>query len=147
MPEIKKILSPVDFSETSQAALRYAIDMASRVGASIEIIHAFTPPSFALPDGAIMAQPGYLAEVSNELQKSLDELVRRYSGRGVPIEARLLEGFAAAEVTRVAEEDGIDLIVMGTHGRTGLKHFLLGSVAERVVRTSTVPVLTVPKAD
>jgi nucleotide-binding universal stress UspA family protein len=147
MPEIKKILSPVDFSETSEAALRYAIDLASRLGAKIEVVHAFSPPSFALPDGAIIAQPGYLAEVSNELQKSLDELVRRYSGRGVPLEGKLVEGIPASEITRLAEEDEASMIVMGTHGRTGLKHFLLGSVAERVVRTAKVPVLTVPTAD
>ncbi len=147
MPEINKILSPVDFSDTSEAALRYAIDLASRLNASVEVVHAFSPPSFALPDGAIIAQPNYLAEVSNELQKSLDELVRRYSGRGVQLEAKLVEGIPASEITRLAEEDEANLIVMGTHGRTGLNHLLLGSVAERVVRTSKMPVLTVPSAD
>lgn len=147
MGEIKKILSPVDFSETSEHALRYAIDLASKVGATIDVVHVYQLPTYALPDGAILAQPEFVASLTTELQKQLDDLLRRYSGHDVTLAGRLTEGTPFSEVTRIAAKEGADMIVMGTHGRTGLKHLLLGSVAERVVRTAKVPVLTVPVAD
>ena len=147
MPEIKRILCPVDFSETSEHALRYAIDLASRLGSDIRIVHAYQLPTYALPDGALLARPDFVAGLTTELQKLLDELTHRYAGHGVALEASLTEGLAFQEIDRIAEEEGVDLIVMGTHGRTGMKHLLLGSVAERVVRTSKVPVLTVRHGD
>jgi nucleotide-binding universal stress UspA family protein len=147
MADIKHILCPVDFSETSEHSLRYAIDLASRLGATVELVHVYQLPTYALPDGAILARPDFVANLTTELQKQLDELIRRYSGHGVELRGRVVEGMAFAEIDRVAEEGGASLIVMGTHGRTGMKHLLLGSVAERVVRTSKVPVLTVRKPD
>ena len=147
MPEIKRILSPVDFSDTSEHAVRYAVDLASRLGAEMELVHVYQLPTYALPDGAILARPDFVASLTDELQKQMDEVIRRYSGHGVEIRGRIVEGMPYAEVNRVAQEEKADLIVMGTHGRTGLTHLLLGSVAERVVRTSSVPVLTVRRPD
>jgi nucleotide-binding universal stress UspA family protein len=147
MSQIKKILSPVDFSETSEHALRYSIDLASRLGSEVEVLHVYQLPTYALPDGAILARPDFVASLTDELQKQLDELLRRYSGHGVELKGRIVEGMPYAEVNRIAEEEGADMVVMGTHGRTGVKHLLLGSVAERVVRTSKIPVLTVRKPD
>jgi nucleotide-binding universal stress UspA family protein len=147
MPEIKRILCPVDFSETSEHALRYAIDLASRLGADVRLLHTYQLPTYALPDGALLARPDFVNNLTTELQKQLDELVHRYAGHGVALEAKLTEGLAFQEIDRVAQEDGADLIVMGTHGRTGMKHLLLGSVAERVVRTAKAPVLTVRHGD
>lgn len=147
MPEIKRILCPVDFSETSEHALRYAIDLASRLGADVLLVHAYQLPTYALPDGALLARPDFVNNLTTELQKQLDELIRRYSGHGVSLEAKLTEGLAFQEIDRLGQEENADLIVMGTHGRTGMKHLLLGSVAERVVRTSKVPVLTVRHGD
>jgi nucleotide-binding universal stress UspA family protein len=147
MADIKRILSPVDFSDTSEHAVRYAVDLASRLGASLELVHVYQLPTYALPDGAILARPDFVANLTDELQKQMDELIRRYSGHGVEIRGRIVEGMPYAEVNRVAEEEKADLVVMGTHGRTGLTHLLLGSVAERVVRTSTVPVLTVRRPE
>ena len=143
MPQIKRILCPVDFSETSEHALRYGIDLASRLGADVHLLHAYQLPTYALPDGALLARPDFVNELTTELQKQLDALIHRYAGHDVPLEGKITEGLAFQEINRVAEEDGADMIVMGTHGRTGMKHLLLGSVAERVVRTATVPVLTV----
>ena len=86
---------------------------------------------------------GSLSRASTDLGKELDELVRRYSGREVTLTPHLVQGQAHDEVNRLVGELGVDMVVMGTHGRTGLTRFLLGSVAERVVRTAVVPVLTV----
>ncbi len=143
MPNIERILCPVDFSDTSEHALRYAIDLASRLGAGVRLVHAYQLPTYALPDGALLARPDFVAELTTELQKQLDELIRRYSGHGVELGGKIVEGLAFQEINRVAEEEKADMVVMGTHGRTGMKHLLLGSVAERVVRTSKLPVLTV----
>ena len=143
MPEIRKILCPVDFSAPSEQALRYAIGLAERFGASVKLLHVYQIPTYALPDGALLARPDFLAELTTELQKQMDGLIERYRARNVPLEGEVLEGLAFQEIDRVAEQDHADLIVMGTHGRSGLKHMLLGSVAERVVRISKVPVLTV----
>jgi len=147
MAEIKRILCPIDFSETSEHALRYAIDLASRLGADVRMVHAYQLPTYALPDGALLARPDFVAELTTELQKQMDELTHRYSGHGVDLEGKVVEGLAFSEVNRVAKEEKADLIVMGTHGRTGMKHLLLGSVAERVVRTAEIPVLTVRHSD
>lgn len=147
MAEIKRILCPVDFSETSEHALRYAIDLASRLGADVRLVHAYQLPTYALPDGALLARPDFVKELTTELQKQLDELVHRYSGHGVDLQGKIVEGLAFSEINRIAEEEDADMIVMGTHGRTGMKHLLLGSVAERVVRTAQLPVLTVRHGD
>jgi nucleotide-binding universal stress UspA family protein len=147
MAEIKRILCPVDFSDTSEYALRYAVDLASRLNADVHLVHAYQLPTYALPDGAILAQPDFVANLTTEVQKQIDELARRYGSHGVALETHVVEGVAYAEIDRLAEEISADLVVMGTHGRTGLTHLLLGSVAERVVRTSKVPVLTVRKPE
>jgi len=143
MPTIERILCPVDFSETSEHALRYAIDLATRLDASVLIVHAYQLPAYALPDGGILARPEFAVDLTTQIQEFLDKLVERYSAHGVVLRDRLVEGMPYVEINRVAAEEKVDLVVMGTHGRTGVKHLLLGSVAERVVRTSSVPVLTV----
>ncbi|GAB5541053.1 MAG: universal stress protein [Sandaracinaceae bacterium] len=145
MPEIRRILVPVDFSEPSENALDYAIELAAKFGADVQAIHAYQLPVYALPDGAMMAGPEFTTKVTAELQKALEELASRKSG--VKLETHLLEGIPYKEVVRMTEELDADLVVMGTHGRTGLKHLLLGSVAERVVRSSKVPVITVPSGE
>lgn len=143
MAQIRRILCPVDFSEPSEQALRYAIDLAQRFGASVKLLHVYQIPTYALPDGALLARPDFLAELTTELQKQMDALIRRYNDHGVSLEGEVREGIPFQEIDRVAEDEHADMIVMATHGRTGLKHVLLGSVAERVVRTAKVPVLTV----
>lgn len=141
--EIHRILCAIDFSDTSKEALEHAYALAEKHGASLVLVHAWQLPAYALPEGAIIADSQYLGRIETELQKSLDEVVARFAGGPVSVSAKLSEGPAHLEVIRVAEEQKVDLVVIGTHGRTGLSHVLLGSVAERVVRTSPVPVLTV----
>ncbi len=144
MPAIHRILCPVDFSETSERALQYAVALARQFGAGIHLVHVWQMPVYAFPDGAVILGPDVVAEITNEMQRSLDAMIARHKEPELVIEGHLMQGVPDREVARMANQLNAELIVMGTHGRTGISHMLLGSVAERVVRTSTVPVLTVP---
>jgi len=149
MPEFKRILVPVDFSPASDHALEYALDLAERLGAEVHIAHAYQLPVYALPDGGVMVGPEFVARLSEASQSSLNEMAARHSDRGLTLHKHLVDGPAHLEIERLATDIPADLVVMGTHGRTGVKHFLLGSVAERVVRICPVPVITVrsPESD
>ena len=141
--EIRTILCAVDFSETSDAALEHAVSLAEQHGAALVLVHAWQLPAYAIPEDAIVASPQYIGQLHTELQKSLDAAVARVAGGKVKVSGKLGEGPAHLEIDRLASELGADLVVIGTHGRTGLSHVLLGSTAERVVRTCPVPVFTV----
>ena len=141
MTTVRRILTPIDFSEGSEHALRYALELAEKLRAEVHALHAYQQPIYVLPEGAM--DPGTLPE--EEVAQAARERLDRFEARHDRVERSLLrEGPAARCIVDAAEELGADLIVMGTHGRTGLARMLIGSVAERVVRTSTVPVLTVP---
>jgi len=115
---IRRILVPIDFSPTSDAALAEARDLAAALGAALRLVHVL--------DG-----PGVREELSAGVDAALGN------------DTALLTGPVATTMVAYAQSHAIDLIVMGTHGRSGLAHLLLGSVAERVVRTAPCPVLTV----
>lgn len=141
---IDRIVIGIDFSETSERALRYAIELASRLGARVDLVHAYSLPAFALPiEGAIMADATQAAELSSRLGEQLTALVESLEASGVQVAGHLRVGRPDDELLAFAEQTGGTLIVVGTHGRTGAAHLLMGSVAERVVRRSPVPVLTV----
>ncbi len=122
-----EILFATDFSETSAAAARTALDYARRLGARLHLLHV----TWVGTDPTV---PPALPALAREL------------GDGVPVVTAVESGAPAAQIVRYAERKGIDLIVLGTHGRSGVSRALLGSVAERVVRTAPCPVLTVPAA-
>jgi nucleotide-binding universal stress UspA family protein len=143
MVSIKKILVPIDLGETSNHALDYAIDLAKALGASVTVAHSYVIPVYAFPDGAIISSPELAAKLSDAAQKNLDAAVNARKERGVEITSILTNGVPSDEVTRLAQELRADLIVMGTHGRRGLPRALLGSVAETVIRTSSIPVLAI----
>jgi nucleotide-binding universal stress UspA family protein len=136
------ILVPHDFSETAEHALALAIELTARLGARLTLVHAYEVVSYGYADGVTMS-----ADVVTGLRKSaqgaLDGVAARTRRPGLEVHAVLREGRAWLEINAVAKELGADLIVMGTHGRHGLAHVLLGSVAEKVVRTAPCPVLTV----
>jgi nucleotide-binding universal stress UspA family protein len=147
MRDIKKILVPVDFSESSIAALDYALYLARKFQASVEVLHVYDPPYYV---GDVLVQaPGRPGMPMNEYVREqamtrLDEMVERVaSSAGVPLERRLISGIPSQTILRRAQEDGVDAVVMGTHGRKGISHLLMGSVAEQVVRQSSVPVIIV----
>ena len=140
---IKKILVPIDFTETSARALDSAVDLAQVLDAAVLVVHVYQPPVYSFPDAVLVAPPEMAAKISDKAQRMLDEAVNSRRQRCKAIDGVLVTGAAWEEIGRLAEEQGAHLIVMGTHGRRGLPRAILGSVAERVIRTSTVPVLTV----
>jgi universal stress protein A len=146
MARITRILVPTDFSETSDAALRYARMLAETFGASLHLVHAFEDPYAA---GAIA--PEVYGTIPQELRDSALQLANSHLEERLPAADRerfrgttaVVMGAPASAIVKYATETGIDLIVMGTHGRGGVAHLLLGSVAERVVRSARCPVLSV----
>jgi len=146
MTRITRILVPTDFSPTADAALEYAWVLAERFGASLQLLHVLDDPFVA--DG--MAAEAYISEAPALRTAMLDDARDRLRHRatlrgaaGTPIETEVLFGHGARTIAEYAADRNADLIVMGTHGRTGFAHLLLGSVAERLVRTAPCPVLTV----
>jgi nucleotide-binding universal stress UspA family protein len=137
MIPIKTILHPTDFSKPSEYALRFACALARDYQARLLILHVVEPPVYYGELGMTVPLPGDFHE---SLHKRLAHLVPDDSR--IPVETVLIEGSAAKEILHVAGEQNCDLIVMGTHGRTGLSRVLLGSVAEQVTRHSRLPVLT-----
>jgi nucleotide-binding universal stress UspA family protein len=143
---MKRILVPVDFSDASQKALEHAAELARAFGATIDILHVWEPPRY-LPPELVIAGPSpqqTLAELTRaRAEAELNELVQK-AGTIAPLigQVRNEEGIPAAKIVEVARA-GYDLIVMGSHGRSGFRHLLLGSVAERVVRHAKTRVLTI----
>ncbi len=139
MKMFEKILVPLDFSPSSEAALRVARDLARANQGALLLVHVHE--LLVSPDGELVVPsvPDAEPEFDLRLEAAKLNLVRE---GGVAVDARCLVGRAAVEIIALAKEESFDLIVMGTHGRTGLKHLLLGSVAEAVVRKASCPVLT-----
>jgi nucleotide-binding universal stress UspA family protein len=138
----RKILVATDFSAGSDEALDRAIEVARPGGAAIELLHVLELAE-EFPFGATPVDADYGA-VYARIDRQLAERADRVRAAGVACEAKIVEGTAVGEITQRGRGIGADLIVVGTHGRTGLAHIVLGSVAERVVRRASCPVLTVP---
>lgn len=144
MLRIEKILCAVDFSEPSRAALRMACDLAQRFDAKLLLLHVYQVPAYPLPDGVILPSPVTVSELFNQVDRALDRWKSEAATLGARnVEAEAIEGPAWRGIVAHAGRGKFDLVVIGTHGHTGLKHLLLGSVAERVVRHAPCPVLTV----
>lgn len=143
MPEIRKILLPTDFSPRAETAKAYAIKLAATFGADLHLLHVLQDPIAVVPESGLAVAPP--AVNMPDLTRAAEEAL---AGITIPAPARIAasvvrSGLPAEEIVRYAGEAGIDLIVQGTHGRTGLAHVLLGSVAEKVVRKAPCAVLTV----
>jgi universal stress protein A len=139
-PLITRILAPSDFSEASDAALEYARLLAQRFGASLHLLHVLNEPILVeglAAEAFINASPTTRTAMVDEAQAHLN---RRAAATA---SADVVFGYPAPAIVERATRLDVDLIVMGSHGRTGLAHLLLGSVAEMVVRTAPCPVLTV----
>jgi nucleotide-binding universal stress UspA family protein len=143
----KIILVPTDFGEPSEAALLTAIEYAKVFGSEIVLMHAFEIPIVGFPDGAIVATAELTNRILEGAQTGLDRQIAAHQGCGVTIRGIIKQGEAFRMVNETAGEIGAGLIAMGTHGRKGLSRALIGSVAEKVVRTAQVPVLTVHSGD
>ena len=141
MSSIHTILVPVDFSDASAQALEYATDIAKTCGATLHLLHAYESPLLELKPYDFAFPLPLLDEIRDAASERLDKWRDRVPP-DVPVKARLSPRPATLAIEQVEEEIGADLVVMGTRGHTGLKHVLLGSVAERTVRTAHCPVLT-----
>jgi nucleotide-binding universal stress UspA family protein len=148
-PAIRNILAAVDFSEGSQKAMRLACDLSARYGAALLLLHAqHLTMTFMPPDFVVSAGGEAMGKQAIEINDALEALKKQAESLGaIEVKTGIAPGEPAVEIVQTARQGGHDLIVMGTHGRSGLRHVLLGSVAERVVRTSHCPVLTVPTLD
>ena len=147
MPDYRTIVVPYDFSAHAQTALETAVDLAGKLGADLKLVHIVQSPlaiyGLPYPEGATVIPPIDMGEIREGCLKSLREVVAAVDAPG-KIEAHVAEGLSIAETLRTTSEKlGADLIIMGTHGRTGVAHAFLGSVAERILRTVSCPVLTV----
>lgn len=155
MPKIERILIPTDFSTSSEAAALYGIWLSHQLNAQVELLHAWDLPGYMAVDTAYDDEGNrrsmedfandQIEQMMNDfvatLEKSIDK--KDPDEKFIFATPRLHRGDAAETIVDVAREQEVDLIVMGTHGRKGLRHLLVGSVAERVVRMATCPVLTV----
>ncbi|MFC6942949.1 universal stress protein [Salinirubellus sp. GCM10025818] len=137
-----RIVVPTDGSEGMGRVLAHAADLARLHGASLDFVYVVNAAAFAnLPMET--SWEGVRESLREEGGAALDAAEEAVEGRGIPTDRRVLEGGPAREIVAYAERSGADLVVMGTHGRGGLNRILIGSVAERVVRTAGMPVLTV----
>ncbi len=145
MAAIKRMLVPTDFSPASDIAFTYAVDMAAREGSTLHLLHVLDEASFATayPDGFYVELPGIRAQLTDEANARLQDLVARCAAENVEATTELAVGRAARIIVQTATTRGTDLIVIGTHGRSGFAHLMLGSVTERVVRMAPCAVLTV----
>ncbi len=142
LPKLKRILVPIDFSEPSLKALRYAVPFAERFGATIYLVHVIES-SFFIADvqNVVLAMPQ--PELVENARKKLLSLADREIEELVPVSIEVRLGRSFDQIAAAAKELDVDLIIIATHSYTGLKHVLLGSTTERVVRHAPCPVLTV----
>jgi universal stress protein A len=145
-PTVMSILVPTDFSETADAALAYAKQLAGRLGASLHLLHVFRNPY----EAALYAPEVYVPVPVETRQRALKDARECLAQRLTADEETyfrgtrgIVTGLTVNEIVKYATDHAVDLIVMGTHGRRGVAHLFLGSVAEHVVRTARCPVLTV----
>lgn len=140
------ILVPIDFSANAAVAIDVAVALARAVGGTIELVHVYGVPAIMLPDGSTFASsPSELLSVTERVEAELSAAKQAAvaGAAGVAVVAQSLMGAPADEIVRLAGSGRYDVVVMGTHGRTGLRRLLMGSIAESVVRRSPIPVLTV----
>lgn len=143
MFNINHILHPTDFSDASDQALRYACSMASQYSAELHLIYVIPEARLMAPDNAGFLAEDYYHSMTSYAEEELLSLPDKVLHYGGSVTRNVCRGVPFVEIIRYSKDNVIDLIVMGTHGHSGLKHLIMGSVAENVVRKSPCPVLTV----
>ena len=149
---MKKILVPIDFSPNSKNALRIAATIARDHKASIELLHTNVAAAYAIPLSEYVAASEYAEDQEYDetaaglLERMKQELYKDPAFATLTVETRVTEGFLYSCIRNVAEEDGVDLVVMGTKGASGVSEFLVGSNTEKVIRMAPCPVLAVPES-
>jgi nucleotide-binding universal stress UspA family protein len=144
IPDIKKILVPIDFSDYSKSALKYAVNLCKNFNAEMILIYVVEPviypPDFSMGQIAI---PSVNTEWDERAKQELDKLAKEEIHSGVSVKTFIKTGKPFVEIIETASELDVDLIIIATHGRTGIEHILFGSTAEKVVRKAPCPVLTI----
>ena len=145
MIEIKRVLAPTDFSVHSEKAVRYACALAERFGAELHLVNVLSEIIPAGPDPLLMPvmPPQFYQENEDLAKATLRSLIQPSWGKPTRLVTAVQWGSPVEAIVDYAQEQQIDLIVIATHGRTGLSHVFLGSVAERIVREANCPVLTI----
>jgi nucleotide-binding universal stress UspA family protein len=150
VPTFSKILAPTDFSDDSNLALRYTVELAQKFSAEVIVVDQPLAPVMVseLNPGLDFGTMNRIAEEQRMLAlRELDRTTERVRESGIKSRSLMRVGAPFLEIINAAQSEGADLIVMGTHGRTGLSHVLMGSVAERVVNKAPCPVLTIRHPD
>jgi universal stress protein A len=148
---IEQILVPVDYSSHSRSALSAALALAQRFNSTVEVVHVWDRPSY-VTDTLMVGHAGGQKPLGELIRENAESDMEQFLAEalppnpGVPVRRTLLSGEPVSTLLKQIREGRHDLVVVGTHGRTGLRHALLGSVAERLIRLSPVPVLTIPGA-
>lgn len=143
---VQRLLVPVDFSADADHAVEYAIGLASTLGAHVTLLHVMQSPTWGGVDLDVTfphAYSTFIQHLEAEVTRNMEAYVERVTEAGLVGDMAVVHGVPFQEILEAARIRQIDLIVMGTHGRTGLQHILLGSVAEKVVRLAPCPVLVV----
>ena len=134
-------LVPLDFSEQANQALDYAINLASKLDARLTLLHVIQSVPLGGADMGVTLPYAYLQDLEAEIMQSMESYLARVTAAGLEGATVVIHGVPFHEILETAKTQLVDLIIMGTHGRTGLQHVLLGSVAEKVVRLAPCPVL------
>jgi nucleotide-binding universal stress UspA family protein len=146
MTTISKILCPIDFSKHSTKIAEYAETLGAALGAEVDVVYIAPSlsqyESFQVPAGAIASLVG---DIITGAEKSMDSFIQE-NFKDIKAKGKVISGDAAQEILNYANDQKVDMIIMGTHGRKGIDRMLFGSVAEKVVKTATIPVLTVHPA-
>jgi nucleotide-binding universal stress UspA family protein len=138
---IAQVLVPVDFSPYAERALDYAIALASKLPAQVLLLHVIQAIPLGGTETGTALPPAYLQQIESEVNQSIAQYLQRVTATGLVGETVIAHGVPFEEIAQLARARDVALIVMGTHGRTGLAHLFLGSVAEKVVRLASCPVL------
>jgi len=136
-------LVPVDFSEDANQAVKYASDLASKLGARVTLLHVIQLLPLGSGDMSMTVPYSYIQDLEANTTSRMQAYLERVTAAGLEGEIAVVHGVPFQEILETAKTQQVDLIIMGTHGHTGLQHVLLGSVAEKVVRLAPCPVLVV----
>ena len=143
---VQHVLVPIDFSATADRALAYAIALAQQLHARLTLLHVLDLTPVTMEDMTAGMTATLLDDLETDAQHLLQASRERVQRAGLQVESLLVQGTPTQTILDTAGEQGVDLIIMGTHGRTGLAHVFLGSVAEHVVRHGPCPVLVIRRA-
>ncbi|HYG78289.1 MAG TPA: universal stress protein [Planctomycetota bacterium] len=145
--ELKRILVPSDLSDNAEAVMPFAGDLARKYQGEISLVHVFERDYYATAaaaEGIVVGASEWLNGIRSQREKHLNEVAARFSAQEkVTVRSVLLDGNTIEEILRFVQDQSIDCMIVSTHGRTGLSHLLLGSIAEKLVRLSPCPVISI----